>query len=188
MRPAVQGGRFRGMWGIRMCMLRTRTLLAAVGLAGTALVPVVAPPAAQAGCPTDTYYSMSGKTTRMAFRGVPTFKDGPGGTITVSRNYSGSVSFKVEVGAESEVGAVLASAKVSIQASLEKTNSTSTTHTYSHVIDKGKYGHVQFVSWGQDVTWKKYRQNGNCTTTLIDSGKIRFPAVEEGWYFWQTNR
>ena len=133
-------------------MLRTRTFLAAAGLAGSALAPVVAAPAASAGCPTDIYYSVSGKTIRMPFRGVPTFKDGPGGTITVSRNYSGSATYRVEVGAESEVGAILAKAKVSIKASLERTNSTGTTHTYSHKIRAGRYGHVQYVSWGKRVT------------------------------------
>jgi hypothetical protein len=174
------------MWGIGMRMLRTRTFVVAAGLAGSALVPVVAAPAAHAGCPTDTYYSVSGKTTRLPFRGVPTFKDGRGGTITVSRNYSGSVSYRVEVGAESEVGAILAKAKISIKASLERTNSTSTTHTYSHKISKGRFGHVRYVSWGKRVTWTKYRDNATCTTTKLASGVISFPSVEEGWYYWET--
>jgi len=171
---------------MRMRMLRTRTFLAAAGLMGSALRPVVAAPAARAGCPTDTYYSVSGKTTRLPFRGVPTFKDGRGGTITVSRNYSGSVSYRVEVGAESEVGAILAKAKISIKASLERTNSTSTTHTYSHKISKGRFGHVRYVSWGKRVTWTKYGDNATCTTTKLASGVISFPSVEEGWYYWET--
>ena len=169
-----------------MRMLRTRTFVVAAALAGSALVPVVAAPAAHAGCPTDTYYSVSGKTTRLPFRGVPTFKDGRGGTITVSRNYSGSVSYRVEVGAESEVGAILAKAKISIKASLERTNSTSTTHTYSHKISKGRFGHVRYVSWGKRVTWTKYGDNATCTTTKLASGVISFPSVEEGWYYWET--
>lgn len=169
-----------------MRILKARTFLAAIGLAGTVLVPIASAPAAVAGCPYEIYYSVSGKTVRMPFRGVPTFKDGPGGTITVSRTYSGSVTFRVEVGAESEVGVILARAKASIKASLEKTNTTGTTHTYSHNIRAGRYGHVQYVSWGKRVTWAKYRVNGNCTSTLITAGVIRFPSTEEGWYYWET--
>ena len=46
-------------------------------------------------CVVATNYSVSGTDTRIAFNGVPTFKDGPGGTITVSRAYSGSATFTV---------------------------------------------------------------------------------------------
>ena len=170
-----------------MRILRTRNFLAAAMLAGTAVVPVVAAaPAAMAGCPYDIYYSTSGTSVRMPFRGIPTFKDGPGGTITVSRSYSGSATYRVEVGAESDVGAILAQAKFSIKASLEKTNSTGTTHTYSHNIRAGRYGHVQYVSWGKRVTWTKYRVNANCTVTRLANGVIRFPSREEGWYYWET--
>ena len=81
---------------------------------------------------------------------------------------------------------ILAKAKISIKASLERTNSTSTTHTYSHKISKGRFGHVRYVSWGKRVTWTKYRDNATCTTTKLASGVISFPSVEEGWYYWET--
>jgi hypothetical protein len=137
-------------------------------------------------CVVATNYSVSGTDTRIAFNGVPTFKDGPGGTITVSRAYSGSATFTVTAGAESEVGAVLAKAKVSLSASLALSNSTTTTHTYSRGIAAGKYGHVQYVSWGQTVTYRKYRINSNCSTTTLATGKIKYPSSEEGWYYWET--
>ena len=127
-------------------------------------------------CVVATNYSVSGTDTRIAFNGVPTFKDGPGGTITVSRAYSGSATFTVTAGAESEVGAVLAKAKVSLSASLALSNSTTTTHTYSRGIAAGKYGHVQYVSWGQTVTYRKYRINSNCSTTTLATGKSSTPV------------
>ena len=138
-------------------------------------------------CVRTTAYSVTATSTRIRFHGVPTFKDGPGGEMEVSRNYSGTATYSVTVGAESEVGAVLAKAKVSISGSLAYTNTTSTTHTYRRVISKGKYGHVQYVSWGKAVNYRKYRRNANCTTTTLARGTIKFPSSEEGWYYWQTS-
>jgi hypothetical protein len=87
----------------------------------------------------------------------------------------------------SVLGAVLASAKVSISASLSTSNSTSTTNTYTHKITAGMYGHAQYVSWGQTVSYRKSRVNSNCTTTLLATGTIKFPSTSEGWYYWETS-
>ncbi len=138
-------------------------------------------------CVVSNQYSLTAKSTRIKFKDIPSFKNGPGGTLTVSRHYSGSATFSVTAGAESEVGAVLAKAKVSISASLSKTNSTGATNTYSHKITKKKYGHAQYVSWGKKVSYRKYRINRNCSTTTLATGTINFPSNEEGWYYWETS-
>src|SRR6478752_303404 len=142
--------------------------------------------AASAACPTDVRYSLTSSAVRVPFSGVPIFKNGPGGHVSASRSYSGTATYQVTAGAESEVGAIFAKAKVSISASLTKPNTTGTTVTYDHNISAGKYGHLQYVSWGQKVNWKKYQDTPQCTTKQIGSGSINFPATEEGWYFWQT--
>jgi hypothetical protein len=144
--------------------------------------------AAFGGCQTETYYTVSAKSVRMPFRKIPTFKDGPGGRISVSRSYSSSTSAQVILGVESEVGAVLAKAKASISGSLVRTNSTRTTHTYSRKITKGKYGHVKYVSWGKEVKYNKKMIRSNCTVRTIRSGTIRYPSTAEGWYYWETKR
>ncbi len=141
---------------------------------------------ALAACPTDTYYSLTSSAVRVPFSGVPVFKNGPGGHVSATRSYSGTATYQVTAGAESEVGAIFAKAKVSISASLTKSNTTGTTITYSHTITAGKYGHLQYVSWGQKVNWKKYQDTPQCTSKLLASGSINFPATEEGWYYWQT--
>ncbi|MBA8793874.1 hypothetical protein FHX74_001479 [Friedmanniella endophytica] len=167
---------------------RVAGLGAAITLVSSGLAVVGASPAL-AMCPPDTGYTVHGTSVAMPFRGVPVFKDGKGGTITVSRAYSGSVSFSVTAGAETEVGAILAKAKVSISASLTKTNSTSTTHTYSHDISRGHYGHAQYVSWGKRVSWSKWQQytsNGRCAVKTLRSGVIKFPSTSEGWRYWET--
>lgn len=163
--------------------LATAILAAGIGLSSS----LVAAPQASAGCVTQTYYTVTASATRIPFAGVPTFKNGPGGTMTVTKSYSGTASYQVTAGAESEVGAVLAKAKVSISASLTLSNSTSATNSYTQKITAGKYGNARYVSWGQTVSWKKYRDNATCTTTYLSAGTIRFPSTKEGWYYWETS-
>lgn len=165
----------------------------AASAAGMALISgslVLANPApALAMCPPDSGYSLKATNVAMPFKGVPTFKDGKGGTLTVSRAYSGSVSYQVTAGAEAEVGIIFSKAKVSISASLTKTNSTSTTHTYSHKISARKYGHARYVSWGKKVTWKRWQQvttSSGCQINIIKRGVIKFPTTSEGWKYWET--
>jgi hypothetical protein len=163
---------------------------AAMALTSGSLVMANAAPAL-AMCPPDSGYSLKAVPVSMPFKGVPTFKDGKGGTLTVSRAYSGSVSYQVTAGAEAEVGAVFAKAKVSISTSLAKTNSTSTTHTYSHKISRTKYGHARYVSWGKKVTWKKWQQyttSEGCKIRTVRQGVINFPSTSEGWKYWETTR
>lgn len=166
---------------------RALAILAGTGLVLSGTVVAAAPAGATKCGEAGAYYTVSGKNIRMPFKSVPVFKDGPGGKIIVSRRYSGSVSFGVVAGAESEVGAVLAKAKVSISASLMKTNTTETTHTYERKITKGKYGNVKYVTWGKRVAWKKKKERLDCTVATLAKGVIKFPAKKEGWYYWETN-
>ncbi len=135
-----------------------------------------------------THYTItSSSDVRIPFSGIPTFKNGPGGTMSVTKDYSGSASFQVTAGAESEVGAVLAKAKVSVSASLTQTNSSTVTNNYTRTITAGKYGNVQYVSWGKTVNWKKYYLDAYCRSTTKATGTIKFPSTSEGWYYWETS-
>ena len=95
-----------------------------------------------------------------------------------------TASFTVTAGAESEVGAVLAKAKVSISASLTTSNSSSLSNSVTLQAGAGQYAHGQYVSWGQSVSYRKYRTNYNCSTTTLATGTIKFPSTSEGWYTW----
>lgn len=75
--------------------------------------------------------------------------------MSVTKSYSGTASFSVTAGTESEVGAVLARAKVSISGTLSTSKSTSATNTYSRTITAGKYGNARYVSWGKSVSYRK---------------------------------
>lgn len=137
-------------------------------------------------CVTSTQYSLTSRDTRMPFNGVPTFRNGPGGTLSVARSYSGTVGAQVTAGAESEVGAVLARAKVSVSGALSTSNSTGSTNTYTRNIASGKMGNAQYVSYGKDISYTKYRINYNCSTTTLATGRIKYPTSTEGWYYWET--
>jgi hypothetical protein len=137
-------------------------------------------------CVTHTNYSLASKGVRMPFGGVPTFKNGPGGKMIVARSYSGSVSAEVVAGAETEVGAVLARATAHLSASLARTNSTASTNTYERHISRDKYGNARYVSWGQEVAYKKFRINRDCSRTTVATGRIQYPSNSEGWYYWET--
>src|SRR4051794_32245596 len=139
----------------RFAVRRLLSTLSAVAILMSLMV--FGAPAASAACPTDIRYSLTSSAVRVPFSGVPVFKNGPGGSVDATRSYSGTASYQVTVGAESEVGAIFAKAKVSISASLTLSNTTGTTITYHHKITAGKYGHLQYVSWGKKVNWKKYQ-------------------------------
>lgn len=159
-------------------------------LAGPVAVATTAGPAL-AMCESNSGLSVHATNVRMPFRNIPVWKDGRGGQLEVSRSYSSSVSASVTVGAEAEIDAVFEKAKVSISASIEKTNSTSSTHTYSHHISAGKFGHAQYVSWGKRVRWDRWhtytKTGGGCGVMIDKSGVIRFPTSSEGWYYWETS-
>jgi hypothetical protein len=170
-----------------MSLSRTKSVLVAAAIAAGGVLPVVTATPAHAACPTGIVYGVSSTPRRIPFRNVVTYKDGKGGTLSVARSYSGTASYAVVAGAESEVGAVLAKAKVTISAAVEKTNYTGTTNTYTHRIKAGKYGNARYVSWGKRVHWRKYRNNANCTSTFLGSGTIDFPTTTEGWFYWETS-
>lgn len=157
------------------------TLLTTGGLvAGTAGT-------ASAACPTEVYYTLSSSSSYIPFKGIPTYKDGKGGTLSVTKDFTSSASYQVTAGAEAEVGAVFAKAKVSVSSSITKTNSSTVTHNYSHKISKNKYGHAQYVAWSKKVTWKKWEDTPQCTTKLLRKGTIVFPTTSEGWRYWETS-
>ena len=136
-------------------------------------------------CVVNTNYSLTSTPARIPFKGVPTLTNGPGPvSSTFSRTVNGTASFTVTAGAESEVGAVLAKAKVSISASLTTSNSSSLSNSVTLEAGAGQYAHGQYVSWGRSVSYRKYRTNYNCSTTTLATGTIKFPSTGEGWYTW----
>jgi hypothetical protein len=115
------------------------------------------------------------------------YKDGPGGTMTVSVTKTGTITAEVSGTVSGEANLVIAAAKSSITYKIAGSVSVSTGHTYSRNIARGKYGHLQYGSWGYKVSWKKYRSTGNgCGGVEIDHGTATLPTSETGWKYWET--
>lgn len=117
------------------------------------------------------------------------YKDGPGGTMTVSVTRGGTISADVTGTGEFEASDVVYKAKVSVSVKIGFSVSITTGHTYSHDISRNKYGHLQYGSWGYKITWKKWRSNSGsrCNAVEIGHGSASLPTSETGWKYWETS-
>ncbi|MEV0982647.1 hypothetical protein [Streptomyces sp. NPDC049915] len=134
-----------------------------------------------------TWYSMSKQAYHIpSWWNGTKFKDGPGGTISVSVTKAGTISAEVSGSGEYSVGAILAKAKTTISVKIGGSVTITTGHNYSHDISKNKYGHLQYGSWGYKVSWKQYRRSGACGSVEIGHGTATLPTSETGWKYWET--
>jgi hypothetical protein len=132
-------------------------------------------------------YVVSWTDVAVPFANIPVFKDGKGGTMQMSRSYTGTASAQVTVGAEVEVGPVFLKAKASVSGTLMKSNTTATDHGFNRHIRSGWYGHMRYVSWGKQVRYVKYDRPYICGAKMVLArGTINFPGLAEGWMFWET--
>jgi hypothetical protein len=114
------------------------------------------------------------------------YKDGPGGTISVSVTKSGSVSATATVSTGITVSDIISSAKIDISASITKSTSITVGHTYSHNISAKKYGHAEYGSWGYTISWEDVQTRSNCTSTVLSSGTGKMTTNSVGWKYWET--
>lgn len=136
-------------------------------------------------CVKKTEYSLTATNTYIPFKGVSTATNGPGPvTSTFTRSISATASIKVVAGVEAEAGVVLAKAKTSLGLELLASNSTTTTNSVTLKAPKGKYAHGQYVAWGKQIKYRKFRVNANCSTTTLGTGTIKYPQANEGWRTW----
>ncbi|MFE7977630.1 hypothetical protein [Streptomyces shenzhenensis] len=117
------------------------------------------------------------------------FKDGPGGTMTVSVTKSGTISAEVGGTGDFTASGIIAKAKVTVSSKIGGSVTITTGHQYAHKIANNKYGHLQYGSWGYKVSWKRYRSAGgkNCGGVKIGQGTATLPTSETGWKYWETS-
>ncbi len=168
-------------------VLRLITSAVATTLMGTGLVAITANPAYACSTPQDqpVEWSFSSVKSEKRYPGIPVFKDGKGGKLSVTKNYSTTFKFSVVAGAEAEAGVVFAKAKASLNIGIEKSWTTSVTHNYEHKISKNRYGNVKYVNETRVVSWRKSVMDRRCKVT-VTRGKVRFPTKSEGWRYWET--
>lgn len=159
---------------------------AMTALAASGLVAVTAQPAAA--CPSGPFYVLTSSTVRIAFKDIPTYTNGPGGKMIVSKGKSGTASFQVTTGSDLEVNAVLASARLKVDATLTKENTTTSTNAYERNITPGRYGNARYDSIGRRVNYTKQQFINSCRQIVtVARGTIKYPSqTREGWYYWES--
>lgn len=117
----------------------------------------------------------------------PIYKDGPGGTMVLTRVKSGSVATKITVGGGVSVSGIVAEAKAEVSRESVKEVSWETQHQYRRDISRNKYGNAQFGSWGHHVKWQKHYQLPNCKKTQISYGEADVANKTVGFKYWETS-
>ncbi|MFJ9350269.1 hypothetical protein [Streptomyces sp. NPDC101237] len=138
----------------------------------------------------ETWYTLSYQNYHVpSLWNGTSYKDGPGGNMSVSVTKSGTISGEVSGSGEWSAGAILAKAKTTISVKVAASVSVTTGHNYSHDISRNKYGHLQYGSWGYKMTWKRWRSSSgsSCNTVEIGHGTAVYPTSETGWKYWETS-
>jgi len=140
--------------------------------------------------PYKKWYSLSGRKENYhipsRWNGT-SYKDGPGGTITVEVVKSGKIGIELSGNVSAEAGVLLAKAKTEFGAKVLGEIGISTGHRYSRNIRNGYYGNVQYGTWGEKYNWTKYETSANrCGKKKLGSGTTKMPTKKVGWRYWET--
>jgi hypothetical protein len=157
----------------------------ALAVAPIAVLGISAP--AMARCAPYEFYSIPSYSSYQLPAAGTYFKDGPGGTMTASVTTASTISATGSVTAGATISGIVAQAKVEVTASITKSKSVTVGHTYSHDISAGKYGNLQYGSWGYKVNWRFSERTESCTNRLLSSGTAKVPTTAVGWRYWETN-
>lgn len=115
------------------------------------------------------------------------FKDGPGGTMRVSVTTASTLSGTFGTTVESEINAIFTSVKAQVNASVTKSRTVTVGHEYSQKITRGKYGHMQYGSWGTVANWEQIFTFSNCAQRVEKRGTAKLPGKELGWKYSETS-
>ncbi len=162
--------------------------VALLALPGTIGVQVATESTALAACPLEYWYDITSASNYHIPTSGQYYKDGPGGTMTVSVTESSTISATGTVTAGATVSGIVAEAKVEVSASITVSKTITTGHEYSRMISSGKYDNLQYGSWGYKLSWAYWRVNSNCTSTKVSSGtNFLAPSSAVGWRYWETS-
>lgn len=140
--------------------------------------------------PYKKWYTLSGRKKNYhipSWWNGTSYKDGPGGTVTVEVVKSGKIGIELSGNVSAEAGVLLAKAKTEFGAKVIGEVGISTGHRYSRNIKNGYYGNVQYGTWGEKFNWTKYETSANrCGKKKLGSGTTKMPTKKVGWRYWET--
>lgn len=124
---------------------------------------------------------------------MPRYRNGPGGTITVSEQYAytKTSTFTTSPEAGFSILDALFSAKSSVSSTITRTTTKTLTHTYSKEIAPGKWGNLQYYVSGWDIKWHRMYKGPNCNVRTLDGRahlRVTDPKKGVGWWYRETDR
>lgn len=134
-------------------------------------------PASSLSCPPDAAYQTSGASS--TWLGDPIRRvvgTGPM-TLTVSVQSSNTVTGTVGGTAGFSVSGIIAAAKSDINASVAAAVSAGTAYTGTYAVPAGRFGWLQWGSWGYHYNWSYGSYNGACTWLVSKSGTATSPTL-----------
>ncbi|MEV1054067.1 hypothetical protein [Streptomyces sp. NPDC049887] len=117
----------------------------------------------------------------------PIYKDGPGGTMVLTRTQAGTASTAITAGGGVTVSGIVAEAKIEVSRESVAAVSWDTQHQFRRDVTRGKYGNAQYGSWGHSVKWQKYYQLPNCKKTQVTHGTADIANTTIGFKYWETS-
>lgn len=115
------------------------------------------------------------------------YKDGPGGKITVEVIKAGKIGVELSGNVSAEAGIILSKAKAEFGIKVVAEVGVTVGHRYSRDISPGRYGHMQYGSWGYKTKWAKWETSADrCGKKKLGSGTAKMPTKEVGWRYWET--
>jgi hypothetical protein len=118
--------------------------------------------------------------------GTTWFKDGPGGSMTVSVTTTRTISASISAGAQISVSDLVSTAQLSITTTVTGSVTTTIGHSYTHAIPANEYGNMKYGSWGYYVHWEILYRHSNCTETVVQTGTGSVPTTAVGWEYYST--
>jgi hypothetical protein len=138
------------------------------------------------GCQANIWSRIDSSQYVFIWDGHTYFRDGPGGTMTVSVSVNSSISATITAGAKISVNELVADAEVTVSASITTSVGITVGHTYSRNITSGKYGNAQYGTWGYRLTWSQWERHNDCSLTELASGGGTAPTPAVGWQYWEN--
>jgi hypothetical protein len=106
--------------------------------------------------------------------------------MTVSVSSSSTISTTTTATFTISTSALVAESQLQVSGSLTTSDSISVGHSYTHAISSGKYGNMNYGTWGQHVTFQKWHYTPACAGVLDGTATANIPDSSVGWYYWET--
>ncbi len=117
----------------------------------------------------------------------PIYKDGRGGTMTLTKHEAGEFSSSVSATVGVSVKAAVAEAKAEGTVGATVKTTWGTSHSFSHKIASNKYGNAQYGTFGHTASVEKYLTLPDCKKSQRKTGTAKIGNKTQGFRFWQTN-